>query len=191
MEDTYRFREIVKNDLMDKLYRAQFNYWNKKLKDLCKKNANFHGRYGEKYMIYFNNRKWEPSALNWLERPVYDNYYCLAIHPDHPEIRKDMEAIAEEVTEILDEKYEADRFLAGLFLFPAPAQIFNKILGDTLYNACRTELEKHCHKFSNESWDNNSKASLSDYANANTYIVEAMNQRIMLNLITLDGSHVI
>ena len=111
------------------------------------------------------------------------------MHPNFPEELEDMAEIAEELDTLVEEKYETERFLSGLISFPAPAEIFAEILGDTLYSTIAAEIEKHVNYdplMKPDEWNERQAVSLESFMRNKNYIVQAMRQRILLNLITLD-----
>jgi hypothetical protein len=84
------------------------------------------------------------------------------------------------------EEYEASRFLSGLVLFPAPIKTFRKVLGRQLFGECEQEIEEHLSNVINSPWDANAQAAITTYVAHHDYILKAMNQRLLINLITRD-----
>lgn len=177
---------VIKDTLMAKLYELQFEHWNKRLTIVSQKNAICYNRDTDKYAIFYRNKKWRQQGMYWFDNE--DNALCLPVHPDFPDIAQEMEIIATEFDEIIEEKYEVERFLSGLFLFLAPPEVFKKVLGVALYSACSEELSKHgmhveMHMDDIE-WNSNAEDSLEVYLKDKSYIITAMNERLMMNLIT-------
>jgi len=188
MSTVYDYRKIIKDTLMSKLYESQLAYWNQRLTTLSEQNAQAYGRdlsIGH-YAIYFANRRWLPEHLDWKDQ--VETAYCLPLHPAFPQFVEEMEVMATEFTELTDERYESDRFLSGLVLFAAPPATYERILGDTLYAACSKEIQEHCGDYQNPEWEQNSEFSIKTFADANKAIVKAMNQRLMINMITRDAN---
>jgi hypothetical protein len=176
---------------MTKLYGKQLHLWNEALLQLGVENAySLNKNLGivgyPRYTIYYHNRTWKPVYLNWLAEED-EEVFGLDLNPAFPEYEKRMSRIAEELTELEDEKYEVERFVSGLVLFNALPKAYAKILGRTLYAAISVEIEQHCASFTDVEWETGSNKSLETYANNNKYIITAMNERLMMNLITLDG----
>jgi hypothetical protein len=179
------YRLIIKNKLMSKLYKAQLDYWNKRLIKLSRTNAMCFGRQQNlKYAIYFNRRQWRPEHLDWADNDT--DAYCLPLHSSFPDMTEEMAIIADEMSQLEHEKYETDRFLSGLVLFKAPPHIFHKVLGDTLYRPIQPEIEKFCSHFSNKEWDRNGEFSMNIFIEKNQGIIKAMKERILVNLVTLE-----
>jgi len=186
MSTIYDFRCVMKELLMTQLYKLQIEYWNKAFNIVADKNAQNHGRC-ERYNVYYNNKRYYPLVFEWCDEPINPNQFCLPMHTDFPEELEDMKEIASEMDEITDEKYETERFLAGLITFPAPPEIFAEILGDTLYSTIAGEMEEHAANYEYSSfWNARQEVSLRTFMENKNYIVQAMRQRILLNLITLD-----
>lgn len=189
MWNEYEFRAIIKGSLMSRLYEAQMEYWNLRLKKLSQKNAQSFGRSDDdNYAIYFENRKWKAEFLDWTDNE--STMFCLPLNPECPELKEDMEEIALQFGNLREEKYEADRFLAGLMLFRVPARAFRKILGSTLYTACKPHMENAVDSATGRpyyevEWDEGTKKSLITYMKKNMRIVRAMQERVLFNLITI------
>ena len=170
---------------MRRLYQEQLIFWNTELYKSAAEHSLCWGRKKE-FLIHFNNKKWKPVFLDWTEEE--DTAYCLAVHPDFPELLAEVKLITDELAELINEIYEADRFISGLLLFEAPAEAFANTLGSSLYTVCAAELKQHAYKFASESWDANTEAAMQVFITDNKYIVTAMNKRLMINLVTLNGS---
>jgi len=176
----------MKELLMTQLYKEQVTYWNKELATVAIKNARNWGR-PECYNVYYNFKRYYPLILEWCDEPISKNQYCLPMHENYPEEMADMKEIANELDELVDEKYESERFLSGLITFPAPPEVFAAILGDTLYSTIAAEMEEHAENYEYSSfWNERQAVSLETFMRDKTYIVQSMRQRILLNLITLD-----
>jgi len=188
MSTLYNFRSIMKDLLMQQLYDKQIKYWDKALEKIAAKNALNHGR-TERYNVYFNHKRYYPLILEWCDTPIAKNQFCLPMHPDFPEEIEDMREIATELDDLAEEKYETERFLSGLISFPAPPEVFSSILGDTLYSTIAEEIEGHtgyAAQLNPDEWNVRQAVSLESFMRDKNYIVQAMRQRILLNLITLD-----
>ena len=172
---------------MGSLYSDQLKYWNKRLRILSVKNALCHGRKQDiriRYAIYFNRQEWRPQHLDWTDNDL--SAYCLPLHPAFPEMQDEMTVIADELGEIEEERYEADRFMSGLVLFKAPPSIFLNILGGSLYAPCKTEIETFCSRYPTDVWDRNGEFSMNIFVEKYQYIIIAMKARILINLVTLE-----
>jgi len=180
------YRMVAKTALMKRLYQTQLMYWNRRLSQLSLRNAVSLGRKDpEKYSIYFNNRRWCPSTLSDLGREGH-TAYCIELNPEMPDYHQEMTLISEELLTLINERYEADRFLSGLLLFHAPPSKIERILGATLYAVCSKEILAHT-KETPEDPEPLVGLSLQDYIEANKSILRAMNQRLLINLIDQDA----
>lgn len=180
-QETYR--SVIKETVLRRLYDDQFNYWNKELQNLSAENAESQGRRGRGYSIFWKNREYAPQTVNWTSNG--EKGYCLPLNPRVPEYTARMLEIAEEFDELAEERYEAERFLSNLVLFAAPPKRLQKILGRTLYRVVQKEIEHWCAGFSDADWNVNNEFSLKTFVETNQEIIKKMNERVMLNLVTL------
>jgi len=197
MSNAYEYRKIIKDTLMTKLFNKQLLFWNNKLHDISYDNAKSFGRLVSsnienenwwEYLIFYRNRKWHPVYLDTMNDP--ETAQCLPLNEDQPNFTKRMNRIADELTELREEIYEAERFLSGLVLFNAPPNIFKKIMGDTLFGAIKKELDESTYTVTYTHPDSipavmDAEFSLQVYADTNVRIIQAMNERIVLNLLTI------
>ena len=110
----------------------------------------------------------------------------LTLHDEYaPEIEKELLIITNELAQLELEQYETSRFLSGLVLFPAPIEVFQTILGRELAQECEKELA-NITTDPNYQWDCNAQAALTTYVAHHDYILKAMKQRLLLNMITRD-----
>lgn len=181
MLNLYDYRERIKDSLMVKLYDAQLIYWNRKLIVLASKNTDCHGRTGV-YKIHYKGRNWDHQTMNFGERG-HSNLF-LRLHPDFPELEKEMEVIANEFEDLRDERYESERFLSGLVILPIPPHVFKDILGGTLYDVCSSYIERLA-EYTSIKWDTNTRVTVHTYCDSNKDILQTMNKRLIANLIEL------
>jgi len=190
MPTVYDYRSAIKDTLMRKLYQAQLKYWNNRISRLSNLNAMCYGRKirsnSPLYSIYFQHKRWQPDHLDWTDN--VESAYCLALHPDFPDMRVEMLEIADEFEKLRNERYEAERFLSGLVLFTAPPERMEQILGHTLYSPCREAIKRFYGDYTENQWDCNGEFSLRTFVEKNQGILKAMNARILYNLITLTGT---
>lgn len=190
MSTIFDYRWAIKNKLMEKLYEDQLKYWNLKLSNLAFNNALTHGRGIDvvnnrmTYAIYYDDKEWRPQHLDWTKRD--ESKYCLELHPSNPQLADEMAVIADELGEIEEERYEAERFLSGLLMFEAPPEIFQKVLGDVLYEPCKTEVLEFCSQFSTDVWDKNGEFSMNIFIERYQSIITAMKQRLLRNIVSLE-----
>jgi hypothetical protein len=188
MSTVYEYRDNIKAKLMRKLFGRQLQFWNAELFTLGLKNAISKERdiiTSMPYTIFYRNKQWMPVYVNWVdERPLP----CTELNLDYPDWEPRMARIADELQDLADEKYEAERFLSALVLFDAPPEAYERILGNTLYSTIAVELKRHCSRFAGSGWELNTEHSLAAYIETHTAVVARMNERLLMNLITLDGS---
>lgn len=177
------FRSAMQHILLDRLFTLQTKFWKQELATIIAENAAHHGRRTGPFAINYLGKNWIAEDI---EAQVKNPHFILPLHTDYPELEKNMLRVTAELAELEIEEYEADRFLAGLILFPAPPSIFKKILGGQLSNEIHNLLEVNSHETTTHLWDENTQAALTTYTHQHAYILKAMNERILLNLITQD-----
>lgn len=183
--DHSQYRREIKQAIMTNLYWKQLEYWNDRLVNLSHRNAELYNRNdGAPYAIHFRNRRWAPTGLHWddFEQIGGTVAYCL---PLKPELREEMKEIADEFEALCDEKYEAERFLSNLVLFSIPPKRYRAIIGRTLYRLIQQTVEDFCQNFTDADWELNSEYSLREYVENNREIITKMNERVMINLVTV------
>lgn len=184
-------RATVRAQFLTRLYGKQFKYWNKRLLKLSNRNAIAHGRpriIGEddlnRYHLFHNGQIWKPETLDPLDRN--DRKACLPVHPSWPQFEEEADIVTWELEQLIDEKYEANRFIIGLITFPMTAMQFERIVGDTLYPACygfSTYERLIRHQICDAS-----TAELDTYMQEHSYIEALIKERLLVNLITMDAT---
>lgn len=179
---------MIRNDmvkiLLRKLYDRQFKHWNVKLLKLCWENAESLGRAKDKirYAIYWNHKRYAATYQPFAE--VDEKAYCLPLNPHIKEYADRMEVIAEELDELWDERYEAERYLTNLFSFDAPPKRFEQALGATLFRVVQPAITRWFAD-SRDSWSDNNEFGMKTFVEANAATVRKMNERVMINLVTV------
>ena len=175
--------------MTEELYKKQLNYWNKELQGLAYINAVSHGHeHPEPFnsdmdtlgSIVYQGRSWSWVSLDWLDEWRETDYsYPLS---DDEDLQKKVEETTEELLSIKREKYETQRFMSGLSLFDMTNKLLEKILGENLFYIVRpyskelpTEIEP-AEEF-----------ALMTYVKKHKTTLEHMNQRVLVNLITVDS----
>ena len=183
----FSYAEIIRHTLLKHLYKDQEIFWENKLADIALTNAKYHNRTGEQYGIHYLGKNWKGKSLIFIDLADED-YVYLTLHDEYePIIEKELLIVVNELSQLEIEKYEASRFLSGLVLFPAPIDIFQKVLGRQLFSECEQELEQYIlNTRSDFTWDANSQVAITTYIEQHDYILKAMNQRLLVNLITRD-----
>jgi len=181
-------REIFRAILLDHLFIPQREYWKTKLQSFIDTNRIYHGkRLNHPYGIHYLNQNWEGNRENeWGEDTIF-----LSLHPEILDKEKEILEIVGQLSELEAEEYEVNRFLSGLILFSAPFEIFERVLGKQLSEEIRASILAvkpdllEIHETRNP-WDDNSKRALMTYVDQHEYVLKAMNQRLVINLITRD-----
>lgn len=185
-------RTNIRAQFLTRLYGKQFKYWNERLIKLSNRNAIAHGRprkigsdYKNLYHLFHNGQIWKPETLDPMDRS--DKLACLPVHPSFPQYEKEADIVCRELEELIDEKYEANRFIIGLITFPMTTWRFKEIIGDTLYAATQltfTQYERLIHNKVNEA----STAALDTFVLEHSYIEALLKERLLTNLITMDAT---
>jgi hypothetical protein len=183
--------EIIRVTVLRKLYLKQEKYWRTELKGIVLCNARYHNRTAEKFGIHYLGKNWYPGRhLDQAFDEAYHDVQYLTLHPGYiqhaPEIEKKLLSICNELAQLELEEYECGRFLSGLVLFPAPLDVFEQILGQEIFEECKRELAQQLNNAPNYSWDANAQAALTTYVAHHDYILKAMRQRLLMNMITRD-----
>lgn len=181
MLSVYEYRNNIKETLMDKMYSQQVKKWNGLLFLLAQENALAHSwpvDMSTVYSIRYKGTKYTPEIWDWTT--WRESEYAFALSEDHPEWEEDLKLIISELEDIRIERYESERFLSGLVLFTATAETYERILGATLYAAIKEPLEAHQGRVYDEEED----FSINQYARNNMPILKAMNERLLMNLLT-------
>lgn len=185
-------RTNIRAQFLNRLYGKQFKYWNTRLLKLSNRNAIAHGRprvIGEddrnRYHLFHNGEVWKPETLDLGDR--CDRKACLPVHPSFPQYEEEADIVTSELEELIDEKYEANRFILGLITFPMTTWRFREIIGDTLYAACQltfSRYERLIHSQVNEA----STVALDTFVLEHSYIEQLLKERLLVNLITMDAT---
>lgn len=178
------FRANIRGALLTKLYNKQYNYWNSALRQLSEENALSQGRGsdGLHYAVF-----WKHKPYSWTTTPFAESVekaYCLPLNPRIKEYATRMEEIAEELDELWEERYEADRFITNLFTFEAPPKRFAQILGATLYRVVEDNVSAWFAD-APDNWSDNSEFGIRTFVEANQEIINKMNERVMLNIVSI------
>jgi len=183
-EDLYDYGICFKDALMGHLYTAQMKYWNKRLVALSLANVYEQSRDDLTgfVAVYFENKTWK---LQEIEGETYAT--CVGTIPltENPKLQKEMAAIALNMTELKIEEYEAERFLAGLVVFNPPPDKLCAILGDSLYRVCTTAFRQFWTNIDTMSWNTMEPESLETFLEEQHDIIISMQERVMMNLITV------
>ena len=189
-EIPFEYGMVVKDGLFEGLYIPQINYWNKRLRAFSEKNVAAYARDDEAFnlddqsfvAIFYEGETFNLLPLDEDDDPI--SPYCLELHGSEPLVNE-FSIIAEEIHKLNRERYEAQRFLAGLMLFDPPPSMLHEILGDGLYRICNNVLRAYSWNPDEMKWDPHEPAALATYLEDQQAIIPAMQARLLLNMITV------
>lgn len=190
-EIPFDYGMVVKDGLFDNLYRPQLEYWNKRLRTLSERNVACYAREDEAFnlddqsfvAIFYEGDTFSLLPLDEDDDPV--SPYCLELFGGDPELIDEFDVVAGEIQKLKRERYEAQRFLAGLMMFDPPPALLEEILGDGLGTVCQNVLHERGWASSEMLWDPHEPAALETFLEEQQSIVTAMQQRMLLNMITI------
>jgi hypothetical protein len=192
----FSYAVTFKDALFDNLYVRQIEYWNDRLRKASKKNVECYSRED----AAFNNDDrsfvalfYDGEVFGLLPADEDDDLpspYCLEVYGSDPDLLADMEILCEALRKFKRERYIAQRFLSGLTVFEPPPKVLRKILGDGLYRICHNAFEaveppEAYIKFHEMDWEVSEPEALDTYVREQQSIIVAMQERMMLNMITL------
>lgn len=176
--------------MIEELYKRQLKYWNTELQSLAYKNAVYHGhKHKEPFdeemgilgAVVHGGRSWSWVSLDWLDE-WRETEYSYPLFADDEDLAKQMQEVSEELLAIKKEKYETQRFMSGLSLFEMTGKLLEKILGENLFYIVRpfskdlpAEIEPA------------EEHALMTYVAKHKVTLDHMNQRVLVNLITVDS----
>ena len=190
-EVPFDYGMVVKEGLFDDLYRPQLEYWNKRLRSISERNVACYAREDEAFnlddqsfvSVFYEGDTFGLLPLDDDDDPV--SPYCLELFTGDPELTREFSVVAHEIRKLKQERYEAQRFLAGLMMFDPPPAMLVEILGDGLGQVCQNVIHKRGWAASEMQWDPHEPAALKTYLDEQAPIIEAMQQRMLLNMITI------
>lgn len=168
------------------LYKPHLDFWNKKLATVILKNLQYHGRGNSDPLvrqtgIFYANEPWFIPVFGRSEAYEFD---IVPLHPEATDLEEDLIKITANLGELDVEIYEVRRFLAGLFMFAAPLEEFENLFGHSLFNKISEPLRHMTQDYRNRVWNDGMKKSFKTYTEEHDYLITAMCQRIMMNLLT-------
>jgi len=185
-------RAAIREGFLTRLYGEQLKYWNSRLIRLASRNAIVHGRRESNlqtfilgYDLFHNGQIWLPETLNLPN--IREKRACLPVHPDFPQLEVEADIVTAELEELIDEKYETNRFILGLITFPMTADTFQEIVGDILYSACELVIRRY-ERLVRLQICGASNTALNTFVTEHAYIRDVLKQRLLINLITLDAT---
>lgn len=188
----FAYAYIFKEALYSNLYVRQIEYWNKRLRKVSEKNVECYSREDSAFNTgddrTFVALYYDGEVFNLLTEDNDQDYrspYCLEVYQGDPELLDDMECLCTELRKLKKEQYVAERFLASLTIFEPPPKILHKILGDGLYRICHNALSDGTVNYIDMDWKVSEPEALKTFVNEQRPIITAMQERVLLNMITL------
>jgi len=180
----FSIREQLIQNIFDTLYLKHIAYWNHQLTTIINENANYQGRIisdNTFYGIHYAGKNWivpEPGRTEEFQ------FEIILMHEDIPGFEARVINVTSNRAELDIEMYEVKRFLGGLLVFTPPLELFEEILGNAIYR----RVEQYFKQFTTtESWTKYSEKAFRTFTEEYSYLVDVINQRIMMNLITSDA----
>ena len=190
-EVPFDYGMVVKDGLFDRLYRPQLEYWNKRLRGLSERNVACYAREDEAFnlddqsfvAIFYEGDTFSLLPLDEDDDPI--SPYCLELFGGDKELVQEFDVVSGEIQKLKRERYEAQRFLAGLMMFdPPPAQLV-EILGDGLGRVCQNVIRERGWAAGEMQWAPHEPKALETFLEEQHPIITAMQQRMLLNMIQI------
>lgn len=190
-EVPFSYGMVLKDGLFERLYKPQLEYWNSRLRKISERNVAAYAREDEAFnlddrsfvAVFYDGEAYTLLPLDEDDDPM--SPYCLELFPDDPLLVEEMELIAGEIHKLRQERYEAQRFLSGLMLFEPPPARLELILGDGLSSLCQNIIRENGWAANEMLWDQREPAALDTFLSEQQSIISAMQQRMLLNMITI------
>jgi hypothetical protein len=192
MAQSSEFRQTALQQILHRLYYEQLTYWNKELTQVRYKNTQAHAKSNfdahMSYGIYHNGKRFFHEHMS-REDNEDQKFTPLPIHPERKDLHNRMDVVADELGDIVEEKYAVNRYISNLLTFPFTLGVMKDILGDMLYESCEAVLSRHVLECSAQ-WGNAAQESLSLFVTENASTGKKLKERLLVNLITLDASKI-
>jgi hypothetical protein len=190
-EIPFEYGMVIKDGLFNQLYRPQLIYWNQRLRNLSERNVAAYAREDEAFnlddqsfvSIFYDGETFGILPLDEDEDPV--SPYCLELYASDKDLLEEMTIVAHEIKKLKQERYEAQRFLAGFMMFDPPPRILEKTLGDGLTRLCQNIVRAYGWAWDEMQWDPHEPAALETFLDEQRPIITAMQERMLLNMITI------
>jgi hypothetical protein len=189
----YDYGLVIKEGLFAKLYMPQLKYWNDRLRNVSDRNLAAHAReqheaeedrsHDNFVGVFFDGITLGLLPYDEDDDPV--SPFCLELYTSDPDLVKDCKVVAQEITKLSIERYESQRFMAGLAMFDVPPQELVKILGDGLGDMCHAALSESGYKPEILRWDVKEPVALKTFIDEHKDIITSMQERVLLNMITI------
>jgi hypothetical protein len=190
----YNYGLLFKEAIYYNLYTRQVDYWNKRLQEVSIKNVACYVREDPDFNTgdsrTFVGIWYDGESFTLLTPDNDDDWnspYCLEAYEEDKELLDEIKCLCSQLRKLEEERYLAERFLASLTMFEPPPKILKKILGDGLYRICHNAFSNPGLDvdISNLDWQVSEPEALKTFVNEQQSTIKAMQDRVMLNMITL------
>jgi hypothetical protein len=175
----------LKDNLINKLYHPQVKYWNKRLIDISERNIVHYTSLDPSFVAdeCFVSIFYDGITLDLLSVEIDDDnpiksHYCLELFTDDKDLGKDCEIVTREILRLKQERYEAERFIAGFCMFEPPPSTVLEVFGDRLGHLCLEDIKLL-------EWELYDPIGFKTFVEDNQDIITSMQERILLNMITV------
>jgi len=177
-------KELVIHKMMDTLYQPHWDFWHKKLLEVITHNKDAQGREGNPNLfgIFYAGRPW---FVTWMDASTKRDFEVLPMHETIDE--KNIIKITANLGELDIECYEVKRFLAGILMFPAPLDTIEDLLGRGLFARVSKFFKEIELDNDGRPWNTAQIVAFETYTKQHDYLITAMSQRVMMNLIARDA----
>lgn len=181
----------LKDWLLGDLYNKQIAYWNQRLRDISNRNvdiyqnsdAGFFREFDKFVGIYFRDKVYYPLSSIFWGGEFKTTPYVLELADSDPKLTEEMEVVAQEMDSIKEELHDVTQFLAGFLMFDPPLDVIEEVLGESIGRMCKNMVEKNFED--TRTWTVINPVEMQDFVNESQDIIEKMQQRKLLNLVTL------
>jgi hypothetical protein len=177
-------KEKAIEKMVETLYGPHWKFWRAKLLKLITQNKDLAGRKGAPidFGISYAGRAW--FIPNDVDGEDTSAYAIMPLEDGPAGMEEELIKVTANLGELDIECYEVRRFLAGLLLFDAPPEKLSEALGQALFSRVGKILKEIPP---DTVWNEASELSFTTYVSEFDYLIKAMCQRIMMNLITQDA----
>lgn len=170
------------------LYAGPTERWIRKFSDVSNRNAALRNLHDMVYGIHYKGHNYD------IDEGMFGTP-CLPLNLDDPQLVQDAEEVFEEAEQMKNERYQAKRFLAGLFLLTVmydelnvvrvmvPLEKLQEALGSALYALVLEIFQQFTVADPSTQSNSNLLQQFDSFVNENTDILQAMQERMLINLI--------
>jgi len=179
-------KEEVIDKIFNNLYTPHWKFWRGKLLEIITQNKDYHGQDGapDNFGVFYVGKAW---FVPLMPDDDVSAYTVLPLHEHYPDMEKELIKVTSNLAELDIECYEVKRFLAGLLIHGAPMDIMEKALGAALFSRVVNFLQELRGRKQARDWNEATQVAFDTYLEQHDYLLAAMCQRVMMNLITRDA----